>query len=220
MRVRFIFFVFGILLTGKVVSQTNIQTTKYREDQFYLSFSLLLQQESLEGFKQNGFSNNFQIGFVRDMPLNSQGTWAMGLGLGYGFNRLISNLNVEKLDGKFIFEVDENQKNLQTFSSLVIPLSFRFRTSTAERTDFWRIYGGLKYKLNFAAKFNPFYGSSSKNEFIRKNNTAVFLSMGFNTWNIALEYDLSPIYVEEAQTPEGADPNIQILKLGLVFYIF
>ena len=29
---------------------------------------LQLQQENIRGFKQNGFSNNFQVGFVRDIP--------------------------------------------------------------------------------------------------------------------------------------------------------
>jgi len=212
---------FGLcmIMGGKSFAQEEEDKTKYREDQFYISFALQFQQEDIEGFKQNGFSNNFQIGFVRDMSLNANGTIALGLGLGYGYNKLVSNLNIESEGSNTVFAVREGQKNLQNFSSLVIPFSFRFRTSTADRTDFWRMYGGFKYNLNFGAHFNPFYGGSFENDSLRKNNTAVFLSMGYNTWNLFLEYDLNSIYKSEVQLQNTTHPKLQTLKLGLIFYI-
>ena len=219
MTVRYLFFGFCMIMGWNSLAQDDPLITKYREDQFYLSFAIQLQQENIEGFKQNGFSNNFQIGFVRDMPLNAIGTVAIGLGLGYGYNKLVSNLNIESQGGDTFFVVQENQKNIQTFSSLVVPLSLRFRTSTTARTDFWRIYGGFKYKLNFGNDFNPFYGSSFKNDYLRKNNTAVFLSMGYNTWNLFLEYDLNSIYKSETQLQNTIHLELQTLKLGLIFYI-
>tara|TARA_Y100000389_G_C17411754_1_gene491345 strand:- start:678 stop:1301 length:624 start_codon:yes stop_codon:yes gene_type:complete len=200
-------------------AQTDSLSTKFREDQFYISFALQLQQENISGFKQNGFSNNFQIGFVRDIPLNTRGTFALGLGLGYEYNQLISNLSLETEENNTFFKLRDNQKNIQTFSSLVFPLSFRFRTATPVRIDFWRVYGGLKYKLNFGAKFNPFYGSSFQNDYIRENNTAAFLSMGYNTWNLLLEYDLNSIFKSKSQLSSGDYPELQTLKLGLIFFI-
>ena len=94
MSIRLLFLA-GVLLVGWTANaQRNKLYNKYREDQFYISFALQIQQENISGFKQNGFSNNFQIGFVRDIPLNINGRTALGLGLGYGYNRLISNLHL------------------------------------------------------------------------------------------------------------------------------
>ncbi len=201
------------------IAQVDSLSTKYREDQFYISIGLQLLQENIRGFKQNGFSNNFQVGLVRDIPLNSKGSVAMGLGLGYAYNRLFSNLRLQTETKYTSFSVEENEKNLQTYSSLVVPLSFRYRTSTADRTDFWRLYGGIKYKLNFSAKFRSSEGKAIKYNFIRKNNAAVFLSLGFNTWNLFFEYDLKSIYTSRAQLTSGARIDLHSYQLGLIFYI-
>lgn len=219
MSVRFLFFVGILLLLSNAIAQTDSLSTKYREDQFYISFALQLQQENIIGFKQNGFSNNFQIGFVRDIPLGISGRTAIGLGLGYGYNRLISNLHLDSEFENPTFSIRGNEQNRQTYSSLVIPFSFRFRTSTPERMDFWRIYGGAKFKFNFAENNKPFYRKSFQSDFIRKQNTALFLSMGYNTWNIFIEYDLNSIYNSEVEISEGNSLKLQTLKLGLIFYI-
>ena len=201
------------------IAQVDSLSTKYREDQFYISIGLQLLQENIRGFKQNGFSNNFQVGLVRDIPLNSKGSVAMGLGLGYSYNRLFSNLRLQTETKYTSFSVQENEKNLQTYSSLVVPLSFRYRTSTPDRTDFWRIYGGIKYKLNFSAKFRSSDVELIKYDFIRKNNAAVFLSLGYNTWNLFFEYDLKSIYTSRAQLTSGARIDLHSYQLGLIFYI-
>ncbi len=219
MYVRLLFFAVVLLLGWKAIAQQDSLYTKYREDQFYISFALQLQQENISGFKQNGFSNNFQIGFVRDIPLSIKGRTALGLGLGYSYNRLISNLHSDTTGEKPTFSIKENEKNRQTYSSLVVPLSFRFRTSTPDRTDFWRIYGGVKYIWNFTAYYSPFFGKSYYSDFIRKNNTAVFLSMGYNTWNMFFEYDLNSIYKQDIELSVGNLPKLQTIKLGLIFYI-
>ena len=219
MSIRLLFFT-GILLLGyKAMAQRDSLSTKYREDQFYISFGLQLQQENISGFKQNGFSNNFQVGFVRDIPLHANGRTAIGLGLGYAYNRLISNLNLDSEDENPTFSIKGNDENRQTYSSIVVPLSLRFRTSTPDRTDFWRVYGGMKYMLNFAENYKPIYGKSLQSDFIRKHNTVVFLSMGYNTWNIFFEYDLNSIYQPEVMLSEGKYPQLQTIKLGLIFYI-
>ena len=216
---RILFFA-GIFLLGcKAVAQQDSLSTKYREDQFYISFGLQLQQENISGFKQNGFSNNFQVGFIRDIPLSSNGRTAIGLGLGYGYSRLSSNLDLDSESENPTFSIKENEENRQTYSSLMVPLSFRFRTSTPDRTDFWRVYCGVKYMLNFAENYNPFFGKSLRSEFIRKNNAAVFLSMGYNTWNIFFEYDLNSIYDSNVKLSNGKHPQLQTIKLGLIFYL-
>ena len=214
------FFIISILFWGwNASAQQDSLSTKYREDQFYISFGLQLQQENINGFKQNGFSNNFQVGFVRDIPLSANGRTSIGIGLGYTFNRLISNLHTDSQGDKTVFSIEENEENRQTFSSLVVPLSFRLRTSTSDKTDFWGIYGGLKYQLKFSEHYHPFYSKSYASDFIRKNNTSVFLSVGYNTWNLFVEYDLNSIYQSHLKLTDGLHPQIQTLKLGLIFYI-
>ena len=203
----------------RAMAQQESLSTKYREDQFYISFGLQLQKEKISGFKQNGFSNNFQIGFVRDISLSSNGRTAIGLGLGYGYSRLISNLNFDSEGKLHNFSITDNEENRQTFSSLVVPFSFRLRSSTLDRTDFWRVYGGVKYMFNFAENYNPFYGNSFQSDFIRKKNSAVFLSIGYNTWNIFFEYDLNSIYQKDIAFTDGNYPQLHTLKLGLIFYI-
>ena len=219
MLFRFLFFGLCLIIMARLSAQDDDLPSKYREDQFYISFALQIQQQDINGFKQNGFSNNFQIGFIRDIPINPKGTFALGLGVGYDYNRLISNLSLSKIENKIKFSLTDNQKNLQTFSSLVFPLSLRIRSSTPYRTDFWRLYGGLKYRLLFSSRFHPVIGDSFKNDRIRKNNTAVFLSMGYNTWNMFLEYDLNSIYKGETTLFSEGNLELQTLKIGLIFYI-
>ena len=219
MSVRLLFCA-GILFMGcSLMAQQDSLSTKYREDQFYVSFGLQLQQINISGFKQNGFSNNFQIGFVRDIPLNFKGRTAVGLGIGYAYNRLISNLYLNSEGVNPSFSIEGNDENRQTYSSLVIPLSFRFRTSAPDRTDFWRFYGGVKYILNFAERYKPFYGKSIQSDFIRKNNSSIFLSMGYNTWNIFFEYDLNSIFKSDIKFSDDYYAHLQTIKLGLIFYI-
>ena len=156
---------------------------------------------------------------MRDIPLNDNGRIAIGLGIGYAYNRLISNLNLVSDDDQLIFSIKGDDENSQTYSSLVIPLSFRVRTSTPDRTDFWRVYGGMKYMYNFGENYRPFFGKSLQSDFIKNNNTVVFLGMGYNTWNIYFEHDLNSIYQSEVKFSNGKYPHLQTIKLGLIFYI-
>ena len=118
MSLRLLFFT-GVLFWGwNATAQIDSLSTKYREDQFYISFGLQLQQENISGFKQNGFSNNFQVGFVRDIPLSASGRTAIGLGLGYAYNRLISNLHMDSQgENDFFFHRRKRRKPPDLFLS-------------------------------------------------------------------------------------------------------
>ena len=110
------FFIISILFWGLNASaQQDSLSTKYREDQFYISFGLQLQQENINGFKQNGFSNNFQFGFVRDIPLSATGRTSIGIGLGYAYNRLISK------EIRLFFLLKKTKKTVRPFPPLLFP---------------------------------------------------------------------------------------------------
>ena len=72
---------------------------------------------------------------------------------------------------------------------------------------------------NFGENYRPFFGESLQSDFIKNNNTVVFLGMGYNTWNIYFEHDLNSIYQSEVKLSNGEYPNLQTIKLGLIFYI-
>ena len=180
MKLRFLLLLLILWLGAKAQGQNEIKFLKYREDQFYVSFSMIFQKESINGFKQNGFSNNFQMGFLRDIPLNKEGDFAIALGLGYSFDKLVSNLNLDNDEqNNLSFSILDNEQNSQKISSIILPLEFRWRTSTINKTEFWRLYGGFKYKINLNSQFNYFAGGNSRVDFIRKQNTAIYFSLGY-----------------------------------------
>ena len=220
MKLRFLLFLIILWLSNKVQGQNEKSLLKYREDQFYVSFSMIFQKESINGFKQNGFSNNFQIGFLRDIPFNVEGNLGMALGLGYSFDKLVSNLTLNNDEqNNLSFSILDNDQNSQKISSIILPLEFRWRTSTINKTEFWRLYGGFKYKINLNPQFNYFEGGNSRLDFIRKQNTAIYISLGYNTWNLLFEYDLNSIYNRDIILIDGLSPDISTIKIGLIFYI-
>ena len=89
-------FFLTLLISSSLFSQSNLEQLEenYREDQFYFGSSYFIQSESIPDFKQNGFSGNFQFGFIRDFPLNNNSTRAIGIGLGYERNFFTSIFNL------------------------------------------------------------------------------------------------------------------------------
>ncbi len=218
-----LFLFLSLLITFEFsFSQSNIQNESYREDQIYLGTSYFIQTESLSNFKQNGFSGNFQFGFIRDFPINNKSTNALGIGLGYERNFFTSNIQPSQSNGIIDYRIVVSRflesKNKISFSSLVFPFEFRFRKSTIDEYKFWRIYSGLKLKKNFPIYSNPSYGSEIKIDQINDWTTSIYMNAGYNTWNISLEYDLNPI-LKDKTTIEGENLNISFFRLGLVFYL-
>ena len=219
MKLRFILLVLIFWICDKAQGQNEKYLLKYHEDQFFISFSMIFQKESINRFKQNGFSNNFQVGFLRDISLNKEGDLAVALGLGYSYDKLVSNLNLDNdKQNNLNFFILDNEQNSQKISSLILPLEFRWRTSTINKTEFWRFYGGLKYKINLNSRFSYFNGGNSRVSFIRKENSAIYISFGYNTWNLLFEYDLNSIYSRNI-VMNGLNPNVRTVKIGLIFYI-
>ena len=203
-------------------SQSDKIKESYREDQFYFGSSYFIQTESLEDFKQNGFSGNFQFGFIRDFPINKTSTKAVGIGLGFERNFFTSNIQPSEIDGNIDYGIVVSRflesKNKISFSSVVLPIEYRWRKSSIDEYKFWRIYSGLKLKKNFPLYSNPSYGSEITIDEIEDWTTSIYINAGYNTWNISLEYDLNPI-LKNKKTTDGNNLNISFFRLGLVFYL-
>ena len=217
------FFLFSLLFLNQLsFTQSNESKEDYREDQFFFGSSYFIQTQPLDEFKQNGFSGNFQLGFIRDFPLNDSSTKAIGIGFGYERNFFTSNIQpVESnsnIDYRIVVSRFLESKNKISFSSLVIPLEYRWRRSSIDQYKFWRIYSGFKLKKNFPLYSNPSYGSEITIDDVEDWTTSIYINAGYNTWNISLEYDLNPI-LKNKKTTNGENLNISFFRLGLVFYL-
>ena len=211
------------LISFSLFSQSSEQLEEnYREDQFYFGSSYFIQSESIPDFKQNGFSGNFQFGFIRDLPINNNSTRAIGIGLGYERNFFTSNIQPiqenSKIDYRIVISKFLESKNKISFSSISIPIEYRWRTSDNNEFKFWRVYSGFKLKKNFPLYSNPSYGSELKIDEIEDWTSSIYLNAGYNTWNISLEYDLNPL-IKNKKTLDGDNLNLSFFRLGLIFYI-
>jgi len=220
-RIKY-FLLFSLLLfVQSSFSQSDKLEQSYREDQFYFGSSYFIQTESLVDFKQNGFSGNFQFGFIRDFSLNNDSTRALGLGLGYERNYFTSNIQPieqdDQIDYRIVISRFLESKNKISFSSISFPIEYRWRKSSLNEYKFWRIYSGFKIKKNFPLYSNPSYGSELVIEEIQDWTSSIYLNAGYNTWNISLEYDLNPI-IKNKNTVDGDNLNVSFFRLGLIFY--
>ena len=217
-------FFLSCLISFSLFSQSPSEQSKenYREDQFYFGSSYFIQSESITDFKQNGFSGNFQFGFIRDFPLNNNSTRAIGIGVGYERNFFTSNIQPIKENDQINYRIVVSKflesKNRLSFSSISIPIEYRWRTSNIDEFKFWRIYSGFKLKRNFPLYSNPSYGAELEIDEIESWTSSIYLNAGYNTWNISLEYDLNPL-IKNQKTIDGNSLNLSFFRLGLIFYI-
>ena len=221
-RKKFFSLFFLLFFTQLSFTQLDISKESYREDQFYFGTSYFIQTEPIEDFKQNGFSGNFQFGFIRDLPLNNNSTKAIGLGLGYERNFFTSNIQPIETNGNIDYRIIISRflesKNKISFSSFVLPVEYRWRRSSIDEYKFWRVYSGFKIKKNFPLYSNPSYGSEITIDEIEDWTTSIYINAGYNTWNISLEYDLNPI-LKNKKNSNGENMNVSFFRLGLIFYI-
>ena len=212
------------LISFSLFSQSPSEQSKenYKEDQFYFGSSYFIQSESITDFKQNGFSGNFQFGFIRDFPLNNNSTRAIGIGLGYERNFFTSNIQPIKENDQINYRIVVSKflesKNRLSFSSISIPIEYRWRTSNIDEFKFWRIYSGFKLKRNFPLYSNPSYGAELEIDEIESWTSSIYFNAGYNTWNISLEYDLNPL-IKNQKTINDNSLNLSFFRLGLIFYI-
>ena len=195
----------------------------YREDQIYFGTSFMLINSNQEKFKRQGISKHFQLGFVRDIPIISSGKLAIGLGLGYSFQDYNSNLvrfNINNGSSIYIVNYTLNQKSKLSFNFIEFPISLRWRNSSPDNHQFWRVYTGFKFQRNFFSKLK--YSSGDiKNISDEVNNwkKELYLSFGYNTWNFYFSYDLNQVMKNLRNQYSGKPFNITSLKIGLIFYI-
>lgn len=196
--------------------------TRYSEDQIYTSVSYAQFFNQPSPISKSGFSYAFSAGFIKDFTLNKRGNISVALGIGYGFDFFNHELKVEEINGITNFNTGQDlTSNVFKSQNLEFPFELRWRTSTAKRYDFWRIYGGVKFLYNLS---NEFKFEENSNESSYKNVSSynqfqygLTLSAGFDEFNVNIFYSLTPIFNNAVIS--GEDINSAILKFGLIFYI-
>jgi hypothetical protein len=163
------------------------------------------------------------------MPINERRNVAIGIGLGLSTNTYNSNLFIGELENeRTVFQtLDRNERDYQSNrfnTNLVeVPIQFRWRTSTATTTNFWRIYPGLKmgYIFGFKSTFKQ-DGITLKQTDIPELNKIRYvatLAIGNGSFNAFVHYNLNSLFDDTAITTDGTSVGLQPIKFGVEFYL-
>ena len=221
---RIIFFFFLSLAVFNTYAQRDSLQLgdRYAEDQIYVSISYAQFGKQPTGITRSTFSYGVSTGFLKDFILNKKGNISVAAGVGYGFDFFNHELRVEEINNSTLLNPSGDiGSNVFKAHNLEFPLELRWRTSTAKRYDFWRIYAGIKFLYNFS---NTFQFTENAIDFKYKNVSAyrklqygLTLSAGYTEFNAYLFYGLTPIF--NSATINGENINSNVLKFGLIFYI-
>ena len=211
------------LLWASFASAQIKDSLDYREDQVYIDLNFSLQPNSISDFKQNGFSRSVHLGVLRDYPISKMGDKAIAVGMGYGFVRLVNNINVEKSQQTYLYDIPVAQRalrNVFSYHQLQLPLELRWRTSSPSEYAFWRVYLGYRLSYQFGAQYKPFFGRKFplKNQ-LNELQHSVGISLGFNTWNLRFDYSLTPLLKEDILSINNRRLALFPLQIGLIFYL-
>lgn len=196
---------------------------KYLEDQLYfgVTFNQLISQPT--GVIGSGFSYGINAGYIRDFSIVKSGKVALGFGIGYAFDSLKHGFKVSNQNSTTIIEVDpgiQSRSNLM-LHTLEFPIEFRWRTSTANKYKFWRVYTGVKisYNLKNTIEYtsNSIVASYTNIERFNKVQYGLTFSAGYSTFNFNLYYGLTPLFKDA--TIGANSIETKVIKLGMVFYI-
>lgn len=226
MRLSFILLFFSsVILAQDTIPFQRKVDLKYREDQFYVGVTYNTFLNKPSGLTQKTFSPGINVGFLRDMPINKDRTFAFAAGFGVSYQAYSQNLLVTELDGVYTYSIIESdisyQKNRFTTINADLPLEIRWRTSTPESHKFFRLYSG--FKISYVLYDESRFISNSGNSIVRNNpelndlQYGVYLATGYNTWNFYAYYGINSLYNNVKIGNNSLD--VSLIHLGLQFYI-
>ncbi len=215
---------FQCLITLAQSTDLIAPSTKYLEDQLYIGITYNTLYELPEGINQNGFSNGLLLGYIKDLPVNEQRNFGFGIGFGYGRNTYFQDLKIEEVNGVTTFEeVKAFDRNKFTFHTIDLPIEVRWRTSTATKYKFWRIYTGMKLGYVFASNAKLIKDGTIRVrgiEGINKFQYGLTLGAGYGTWNLNVYYGLNDLFSSSALIKGTTSPvKSRDFRIGFIFYI-
>jgi len=221
------FLLLGAPVTAQEVDSLDLQRvdTQYLEDQFYVGLGYNALRDKPDLFSQRNLSYSLQLGFIKDIPLNADRNFGLGIGFGYAVNSYYSNM-VATQGGSgttyaLVEESEFKRSKLETHS-LEFPLELRWRTSNATEYRFWRIYGGAKLGYVFSGRSRLVLDGDRQgfaNDDIDPLQYGLILNVGYHTWNLHFYYGLNPLLKDGAQLDSGESLDLKVLRIGVIFYI-
>ena len=196
---------------------------KYLEDQLYFGVTfnqLISQPDEVVG---SGFSYGVNLGYIRDFSIVKSGKIALGLGVGYAFDSMKHGFKISDQNSITVIEVDPTLQSRNGFKlhTLEFPFEIRWRTSTANKYKFWRIYSGIKISYNFKNTIdyttNSILTSYVNIERFNKVQYGLTFSAGYSAFNFNLYYGLTPLFKDADIGTKSI--GTKVIKLGMVFYI-
>lgn len=198
----------------------------YREDQFYAGVNYNSIVKKPDGLVQEKISFGFSAGFLRDFPLNKSRTFAIAPGIGLTFNNYLQNMSIVGTSSNPIYSIIpsnvDHDKNRFEQLRVELPLELRWRNSTPETFQFFRIYGG--FKLSYLLYDKSVYDDGIQKVVIKGNKDfedfqyGAYISMGYSAFNLHVYYGLNSFFKSTAQI-NSVPVTMNALSLGLVFYI-
>ncbi|WP_147298273.1 porin family protein [Flavobacterium aquicola] len=198
----------------------------YREDQFYAGLNYNSIVKKPEGLSQEKISFGFSAGFLRDFPLNKKRTFAIAPGIGFTFNNYLHNMAITGTSNSPVYSIIESDvdfdKNRFEQFRVELPLEFRWRTSTPESYQFFRLYGG--FKVSYLLYDKSVFDDGVQKIVIKGNKDfeellyGVYISMGYSAFNLQVYYGLNSFFKSTAQI-DSVPLSMNTLSLGVVFYI-
>lgn len=227
---RRFFFALALLggLSGYAQAPSTVIDTLYLEDQFNIGISYNWLISSPSDLKQHNFSRTLFGGYQRDIPLNKKRNIGLAMGAGYSYSLTYMNLQAKEQNGDITYAItsikDQKIKDCyyEQHSLDLLPLEFRWRTSTPYSHKFWRVYTGLKASYVFASNYK-FRNDAQSYHFSDPHlkgytEWKLYTAVGHNTWNIYIQYAFRPL-LKGLQAENGASIESQMLNIGLIFYI-
>lgn len=217
-------FVFSLPILGCAQALSNSSESRYFEDQFYFGVTYNFVRNKPDDVAQRNLSYGLQMGVIKDIPLNSRGTRALGVGLGLALNTYYSNLLATETTSGISYSLGESdsfkRSKLETHA-VELPLEFRLRNSTREEYRFWRLYAGIKAAYILGARSKSVV-NDVKNSFFNPDietfQYGLTANVGYNTFNIHMYYALNELF-KEGTTLNGQLIGYSPLRIGVIFYI-
>lgn len=196
---------------------------KYREDQLYVALSYNQLFDQPRGVGSSGFSYGLNVGIMKDIPFTGEGNWALGIGLGYAFDRFNHKMQVYSANGIDDFTTKNPlESNIMSLHAVELPFELRWRNSNAQKYKFWRIYPGFKLSYNFSNQFKSVsqgVSNSVRNiDSFRNLQYGMTLSLGYDAFNLNIYYGLSSLFDSNANL-ENQSIETKIIRVGLIIYI-
>ena len=206
------------------------QKTKYLDDQLYIGFTYNILTAMPDDVKNYSFSNTLSLGYIRDIPLNKRRNIGLGAGLGVGFHTYYTNVAMDCDEmGEWNMSILENGEYLSnrfSLQTLDIPIQVRFRGSTAEKYNFWRVYAGVTfswiYKNSTTYKNElvklRYYDIPYLNEWLYTAN----LQVGYGKFTVKVDYTLGSLFKKKyagETLPVKELSNMRSCNVGLLMYI-